>query len=126
MTNTQQSVTQEVRWQSTDESSKLRWTVGAFWQVAKEGSIEELKDPLNRSTTVQLPVRRQSATASSVAYLLLSRRASAYPYIPACDIYYNRNTTLRPPDGRLRRMSYRVYRSVALTLGERVARTSFC
>ena len=43
MTNTQESYVQEVRWQSTDESAKLHWTLGAFWQLAKEGSIEELQ-----------------------------------------------------------------------------------
>ncbi len=33
-----------MRWQSTDDSSRWRWTVGAFWQQAKEASIENLED----------------------------------------------------------------------------------
>src|SRR6516165_808115 len=43
MTNTQKSYTAELRWQSTDSSSRWQWTTGVFWQQAKEGSIEELK-----------------------------------------------------------------------------------
>ncbi|HVH84714.1 MAG TPA: TonB-dependent receptor plug domain-containing protein, partial [Steroidobacteraceae bacterium] len=44
ITNTQQSYVGELRWQSSDDSSRWRWTVGTFWQLAKERSIEELKD----------------------------------------------------------------------------------
>ena len=43
MTNNQESYTQELRWQSTDPASRWNWTVGVFWQLAKEGSIEELR-----------------------------------------------------------------------------------
>jgi len=43
MTNTQQSYTQELRWQSSDPTSKWTWTAGIFLQLAKEGSIEELR-----------------------------------------------------------------------------------
>ena len=44
MTNKQESWTQEVRLQSNDDTSRLRWTVGLFWSLSKETSIEELKD----------------------------------------------------------------------------------
>jgi len=43
MTNTQQSYTQELRWQSSNPTSQWTWTAGIFWQLAKEGSIEELR-----------------------------------------------------------------------------------
>jgi outer membrane receptor protein involved in Fe transport len=45
MTNQQDTFTQEVRWQSNDPSSRVVWTVGAFFSVSKERSIEELRDP---------------------------------------------------------------------------------
>jgi iron complex outermembrane receptor protein len=124
MTNTQQSVTQEVRWQSTDESSKLRWTVGAFWQVAKEGSIEELKDPLNETNNLFNYLFGSTATALFGPYYSCPT-ASAYPYIPACDIYYNRNTTYDHQLAGFGEMSYAFTDQWRLTLGERVARTSF-
>ena len=44
VTNNQRSWTQEIRWQSTDETSKWRWTVGTFWQETETTSIEELRD----------------------------------------------------------------------------------
>ena len=58
MTNTQHSWTQEVRWQSNDPTSKWRWTVGLFWQLAKEGSIEELKST-NIDQRLQLSLRHE-------------------------------------------------------------------
>ena len=45
MTNAQQTFTQEFRLQSDDPTSAWKWTVGAFWSLAKETSIEELHDP---------------------------------------------------------------------------------
>jgi iron complex outermembrane recepter protein len=45
MTNAQDTFTQEVRWQSNDPSSRLVWTLGAFFSTSKERSIETLYDP---------------------------------------------------------------------------------
>ena len=59
MTNTQQNITQEIRWQSSDPTSRWTWTLGAFFQEMREGSIEELKDPAQRDQPVlPVPVRR--------------------------------------------------------------------
>ena len=44
ITNQQETFTQEVRLQSDDPTSAWTWTVGAFWSVSKERSIEELRD----------------------------------------------------------------------------------
>src|SRR5215472_7841943 len=45
MSNMQESYTGELRWQSIDSSARLSWTTGVFWQLAKQGSIEQLFDP---------------------------------------------------------------------------------
>jgi iron complex outermembrane receptor protein len=132
MTNTQQSYTQEIRWQSTD-NSKLRWTVGAFWQLSKEGSIEELKDPLNETNSLFNYLFGEPATSiftfTNPAGVTLSPfscpTAAAYPYIPACDIYYNRNTTFDHQLAGFGELSYAFTDQWRLTVGERVARTSF-
>ena len=89
MTNSQESDTGEVRWQSTDTGSSCSWTLGAFWQVAKEGSIEEL----NSTNINQLFNYLFGLTARPLWPLLLLSDDQAYPDIPACDIYYNSNTT---------------------------------
>src|SRR5450755_760218 len=43
--NQQRSLTQEFRLQSNDNDSRWRWTVGTFWSLSKELSIEELNTP---------------------------------------------------------------------------------
>jgi iron complex outermembrane recepter protein len=124
MTNTQQSFTQEVRWQSADDTSKWRWTVGAFWQLAKETSIEELKDPLNETTGLFNYLFGESPNDIFGNYFSCPNN-SAYPYIPACDIYYNRNTTFDHQLAGFGEVAYAFTDQWKLTVGERVARTSF-
>jgi outer membrane receptor protein involved in Fe transport len=124
MTNTQQSYTQEIRWQSADDTSKWTWTVGAFWQLAKERSIEELKDPLNETNSLFNYLFGESANDVFGNYFSCPNN-SAYPYIPACDIYYNSNTTYDHQFAGFGELSYAFTDQWKLTVGERVARTSF-
>src|ERR1700680_5046562 len=44
--NQQRSFTQELRLQSNDPTSRWTWTVGAFFQVSRELSLEEIHDPM--------------------------------------------------------------------------------
>ncbi len=41
----QQNFTQEIRIQSSDTAAKLNWTVGLFYQRAKENTVENVYDP---------------------------------------------------------------------------------
>jgi iron complex outermembrane recepter protein len=134
ITNTQESYTQELRWQSTDEAAKLHWTVGVFWQEAKEGSIEELKDPqIDPFFTYLYGVPATSlftSTTPSGAVLVpygcpTNANFPSYPVIPACDIYYNNNKTVDRQIAGYGELSYAFTDWFRLTLGERVARTSF-
>ena len=74
---------QEVRWQSNDESVELRWTVGPFWQLAKEGSIEKLEDPHRPDQQLLQYLYGETATAFFGNYFSCPTNA-AYTYIPAC------------------------------------------
>ena len=131
MTNNQQSFTQEVRWQSTDNNARLRWTVGAFWQLAKEGSIEELKDPNIDSLFNYL----YGQPATSLFTYQLPNGNFAAPYscptnvnyaaIPACDIYYNNNVTYDRQIALFGEINFALTDTLRLTVGERVARTKF-
>ena len=92
MTNTQKSYTAELRLQSANPSSRWTWTAGVFWQQAKEGSIEELK-----STNIDQVFNYLYGLAPADFYgaaLYSCPTNAAYPAIPACDIYYNNNTTI--------------------------------
>lgn len=122
--NAQQSYTQEVRWQSTDESAKLRWTLGAFWQLAKEGSIEELKDTRIIPFFNYLYGIDPTSTSYYGPYYSCPTNVN-YPAIPACDIYYNANTAFDRQIAGYGELSYGFTDWFRVTLGERVARTSF-
>jgi len=123
MTNTQESYTQELRWQSNDPASRWNWTAGIFWQLAKEGSVEEL-----RSTNIDGVFNYLfglSPTDFYGATLYSCPTNVAYPSIPACDIYYNSNTTFDRQIAAFGEVSYAFTDWMRLTVGERVARTSF-
>jgi iron complex outermembrane recepter protein len=123
MTNTQESYTQELRWQSADASSNWSWTAGIFWQLAKEGSIEEL-----RSTTINQVFNYLFSTTPASYYggnFYSCPNSAAYPSIPACDIYYNNNTTFDRQIAGFGEVSYAFTDWMKLTVGDRVARTSF-
>jgi iron complex outermembrane receptor protein len=135
ITNAQKSYVQELRWQSTDNAARLRWTLGAFWQLAKERSIEELRD-----TQID-PLFTYLYGAGNEASSLFSFQPNPpngpfiapyscptnvnYTAIPACDIYYNDNVTFDRQIAGYGELSYALTDKWRLTLGERVARTAF-
>ena len=129
MTNTQKTYTAELRWQSTDTSSGWGWTAGVFWQQAKEGSIEELKstniDQVFNYLYGLAPADFYSPDGVTPANFYSCPTNAAYPVIPACDIYYNNNTTVDRQIAGFGEVSYAVTDRVRLTVGERIAHTTF-
>jgi len=120
--NTQRSWTQEIRLQSTDDQSRWRWTFGAFWQQSKEGSIEELKDThINDLFTTLFGVDALSIFGNHYS----CNGQGSYTGIPACDIYYNNNSTTDRQVAGFGELSYAFTDRWRLTLGERVARSTF-
>jgi outer membrane receptor protein involved in Fe transport len=123
MTNTQDSEMAEVRWQSTDTGSRWNWTVGVFWQLAKEGSIEELN-----STNIDQVFNTLYGFSPTDYYggtFYSCPTNAAYPSIPACDIYYNSNTTFDRQIAAYGEVGFAITNRLKLTLGERVAHTEF-
>jgi iron complex outermembrane receptor protein len=123
MTNTQKSYTAELRWQSTDTSSRWTWTAGVFWQQAKEGSIEELK-----STNIDQVFNYLYGLAPSDFYggsFYSCPTNAAYPAIPACDIYYNNNNTVDRQIAGFGEVGYAFTDRIRLTVGERIAHSTF-
>jgi hypothetical protein len=128
ITNHQSTWTQEVRWQSTDDTSKWRWTVGAFWQLSKEGSIEELRDPQINQLFNYLYGEDAYAVYGGNWYscpTYADPYGTPYTAIPACDIYYNANSTTDRQIAGYGELGYQITPELRLTLGERIARTSF-
>ena len=141
MTNSQENYAAELRWQSSDASAKLNWTTGVFWQLAKQGSIEELKDPQINSMFTYLygsdaisifcppdptycPGPPDFVTSSASPAYSCPTNVN-YPAIPACDIYYNNNTTYDRQIAVYGELSYAFTNWFRLTVGERFSHTEF-
>ncbi len=128
ITNQQRSWSEEVRWQSTDDSARWRWTVGAFWQQAKELSIENLEDK-------QIYEFFQYLYGVSPADVFFGdfyhcpghpgTGADAAAVVPACSIYYNNNKTTDRQFAGFGELSYALTDKLRVTFGERIARLSF-
>ena len=129
MTNTQKSYTAELRWQSTDTKSRWSWTAGVFWQQAKEGSIEELKSTNIAQVFNYLygldPSNFYSPDGVTPASFYSCPTNAAYTAIPACDIYYNNNNTVDRQIAGFGEVSYALTDRIRLTVGERVAHSTF-
>jgi outer membrane receptor protein involved in Fe transport len=123
ITNKQRSFVQEIRWQSTDDTSKWRWTVGAFYQQTDTTSIEELRDE-------QVQQLFQELFGTFVGgvfgpYYSCNGHGAGTQPIPDCDVYYNGNKTTDEQIALYGEVSYALTDRLRLTVGDRVARTSF-
>jgi iron complex outermembrane receptor protein len=110
--NQQRSVTQEVRLESNDPTSRLTWTVGAFWQISRELSLEEIHDPM--LNTLLEGIFGENALDIFGEALL-----------PNGDSYYNIDTTHDRQIAGFGELTYSVTDELKLTLGGRIAKTSF-
>ncbi len=132
LTNAQDEYVGELRWQSTDPTARFNWTLGVFWQLAKERSIEELRDTQNNSffeaiygQTYEQIVSYGNGYDSPYYSCPGQTPGFVYPAIPQCDIYYNNNATFDRQIAGYGELTYAFNDQWKLTLGERFARTTF-
>jgi len=115
MTNQQRNYTQEFRLQSTDDGP-LTWTVGVFWSLAQEVSIEQLNDPqINAFFNYLYGV---SATSVFGNYYGCNGQGTPQNF-PNCDIYYNYNRSYDRQLAGFGEASYKLTDQFSVTLGGR-------
>jgi outer membrane receptor protein involved in Fe transport len=110
--NEQRSVMQELRLQSNDATARWLWTVGAFWQVSREVSLEELHDPM-------LNELLEEFYGEGVEDIF------TVPLLPNGDSYYNYNETHDRQIAGFGEVTYAISSQWKLTAGVRAAHTSF-
>ena len=132
ITNSQDEYVGELRWQSTEPAARFNWTVGVFWELAKERSIEELRDTQSNSFFEALYGQTYEQIVSAAngydsPYYSCPGQTPGYVYaaIPQCDIYYNNNATFDRQIAGYGELSYAFTDQWKLTVGERVAYTTF-
>jgi outer membrane receptor protein involved in Fe transport len=123
ITNQQQSWTQEIRWQSNDDASRWKWTVGAFWSLSKEISIEELKDSqVIPFWNALFGIDPQDYFGP---YYSCNGQGTPGQSLPDCDIYYNKNQVHDRQLAGFGEVTYAFTDQLKLTLGGRYAKMSF-
>lgn len=138
ITNQQRTVTEEVRLQSTDNGA-FKWTVGAFWSLSRELSVEELYD------SQIVPFWTGLYGSSPFAYGLFQnsspnpanlQQTANYNYycngvgtpnagLPNCDIYYNHNVSHDRQMAEFGEVSYNLTDQLKVTAGGRFANMKF-
>jgi iron complex outermembrane receptor protein len=128
MTNKQATWTQEIRWQSNDDSSAWKWTVGTFWSLSKETSIEELKDtqiiPFWNALFGFPPQEWFTLTANPGNYYYCNGAGTPGQPFPNCDIYYNQNVVQDRQIAGFGEATYSITDRLKLTAGGRLAKVS--
>jgi iron complex outermembrane receptor protein len=110
--NQQRSITEELRLESSDPTSRFTWTVGAFWQLTREVSLEEIHDPM---------IDNLLETIYGDNALDIFGEA----LLPNGDSYYNLNTSHDRQIAGFGEVTYSLTDRWKLTLGGRIAKTSF-
>jgi iron complex outermembrane receptor protein len=110
--NQQRSVTEELRLESNDPTSRFTWTVGAFWQLTREVSLEEIHDPMINDLLL--------AIYGDNALDIFGENV-----LPNGDSYYNLNTTHDRQIAGFGELTYALTDQWKVTLGGRIAKTSF-
>ncbi len=126
MTNRQRNWSEELRFQSNDTDSRFKWTIGGFWSLATEVSIEELNDPgINSLFQSLYGINAQDLYGPY--FNCPSDPANSTPQspnFPNCDIYYNYNKSHDRQLAGFGEASYRLTDQLTVTAGVRYASLS--
>jgi outer membrane receptor protein involved in Fe transport len=113
ITNKQDIETQEIRLQSTDPASKLKWTIGAFWSLSRGVSVEENHEP-------------QIAEIYQGVFGIDYRTAyGGFELLPNGDSYILTNIGHDRQLAGFGEATYSITDALKLTAGARVSRTKF-
>jgi outer membrane receptor protein involved in Fe transport len=119
VTNQQSNLTQEFRLQSTDPTARLAWTVGAFYSLDRQFSLEEVHDPMadaffNR--LLGMPIATYFGTALN---------ADGSSYLPMGDAYFDRLVSYDRQIAGFGDVNFNLTDTLKLTAGVRVSKTSY-
>jgi iron complex outermembrane recepter protein len=120
VTNQQRNFTQEFRLQSTDPTARLSWTVGAFYSLNRQFSLEEIHDPMADAFFNQLIGTPIAAVFPGAAF-----NPDGSSYLPMGDSYFNRLLSHDRQVAGFGEVNFNLTDTVKLTAGVRVSKTSY-
>jgi iron complex outermembrane recepter protein len=119
VTNTQRNLTQEFRLQSTDPAARLSWTVGAFYSLDRQFSLEEIHDPMADTLFNQLfgyPIAEFFGTPLN---------PNGTSVLPMGDSYFNQLLSFDRQIAGFGEANFKVTDTLKLTAGVRVSKDSY-
>jgi outer membrane receptor protein involved in Fe transport len=119
VTNQQRNLTQEFRLQSTDPTARLAWTVGAFYSLDRQFSLEQVHDPMADEFFNQLlgmPIATYFGTALN---------ANGSSYLPMGDAYFDQLVSYDRQIAGFGEANFNLTDTLKLTAGVRVSRTAY-
>jgi iron complex outermembrane recepter protein len=119
VTNTQRNLTQEFRLQSTDPAARLSWTVGAFYSLDRQFSLEEIHDPMADTLFNQLfgyPIADFFGTPLN---------PNGTSVLPMGDSYFNQLLSFDRQIAGFGEANFKVTDTLKLTAGVRISKDSY-
>jgi iron complex outermembrane recepter protein len=120
VTNQQRNFTQEFRLQSTDPTARLAWTVGAFYSLNRQFSLEEIHDPMADAFFNQLLGERIADAFPGAQF-----NPDGSSYLPMGDSYFNRLLSHDRQVAGFGEVNFNLTDTLKLTAGVRVSKTSY-
>jgi iron complex outermembrane receptor protein len=119
VTNTQRNFTQEFRLQSADPAARVGWTVGVFYSLDRQFSLEEIHDPMADTLFNQLfgyPIAEFFGTPLN---------PNGTSVLPMGDSYFNRLLSFDRQIAGFGEANFKVTDTLKLTAGVRVSKDSY-
>jgi iron complex outermembrane receptor protein len=119
VTNQQRNISQEIRFQSNNPTARLKWTVGGFYSLNRQSSLEEIHDPMADAmfnALVGTPIADYFGTP-------LNPDGSSV--LPMGDSYFNRLVSHDRQLAGFGEVNFSLTDTLTLTAGVRVSKTTF-
>jgi iron complex outermembrane receptor protein len=119
VTNQQRNFSQEIRLQSSDPTARVQWTIGGFYSLNRQFSLEEIHDPMADQLY-------EAIVGDTIAdWFGAPTNPDGSSYLPNGDSYLNRLVSHDRQLAGFGELNYNLTDSVKLTAGVRVARIKF-
>jgi len=119
VTNQQRNFSQEIRLQSTDPAARIAWTVGGFFSINRQFSLEEIHDPMADTLFNDLfgqPI---------ASYFGAPLNPDGSSYLPMGDSYLNRLVSHDRQLAGFGEVNFSLTDSLKLIAGVRISKTTF-
>ena len=118
VTNEQRNFSQELRLQSTDPAARLTWTVGGFFSINRQFSLEEIHDPMADALFGQL-------LGTTIAGFFGGQfNPDGSSYLPMGDSYFNRLVSHDRQIAGFGEINFKLTDALKLIAGVRVSKVT--